>query len=355
MFELVVSMNNAPIIFVIISAALFGISMPIAKLLVKEISPVILAGLLYFGAFAGLFLYSVFSKNKVDKRGMAPLSKEDFPWLAGAVISGGVIAPISMMTGLKFISGFSASLLLNLEGLVTAVIAVFLFKENAGRSLWLALACMALGGIFLAWDPGQNKFHITGPLLILIAMICWGIDNNLTRHISDKDPVQIAEIKGFVAGVTSLLIGFILGMRVPVDFTLLFALLVGAFSYGISLVFFTKALRGLGSFRTGAFFSIAPFIGALASLVMLKEWIGWVMFPAAFFMIVSVWLMVNEKHLHLHFHEDIVHTHSHTRDDMHHFHEHSDKFRGPHAHEHNHVELSHLHAHWPDTHHRHEH
>ena len=349
-------MDKSPLTFIIISASLFGISQPIAKILVKNIPPVALAGLLYLGAFAGLSLYSAARRNRAtepDKKAAA-LEKKDLPWLAGAILAGGIIGPISMMQGLTLVSGFSASLLLNLEGLATAFIAVLFFKENAGKRLWLALTCMTVAGIFLTWDPSQGKFSIVGPLLIIFAMVCWGIDNNLTRNISHKNPMQIAEIKGFFAGAVSLSLALILGMRISVDLTLVFALILGSFSYGISLVFFIKALEGLGSFRTGAFFSLAPFIGAVVSLIILREWIGWVMFPAAGSMIIGAWLIISEKHSHLHLHEGITHTHSHVHDE-HHLHKHSKPFREPHTHEHVHRELTHVHVHWPDTYHRHEH
>jgi drug/metabolite transporter (DMT)-like permease len=352
-------LNKNPLVFIILSASLFGISTPLAKILVENVPPVALAGFLYLGAFAGLSLYSVYSaikKRKTDEdRKAASLERKDFPWLAGAILTGGVIGPISMMIGLTLVSGFSASLLLNLEGVATAMIAVFFFKENAGKRLWLALICMIIAGIFLTWNPGQGSFSIAGPLLIVFAMVCWGIDNNLTRSISDKNPIQISKIKSFVAGTISLSLALVLGMRISLDFTIAFALLLGSFSYGISLVFFIKALEGLGSSRTGAFFSFAPFIGAIASLIILREWIGWVMFPAAGLMTVGVWLICSEKHLHTHLHKTVIHTHSHNHTDMHHLHEHSGTFHEPHTHEHTHLEISHIHVHWPDTHHRHEH
>jgi len=318
---------------------------------------VALAGLFYLGVFLGLSLYALGRKARISDQNkkVASLQKKDLPWLAGAIVTGGIIAPISMLLGLSHVSGFSASLLLNLEGVATAAIAVFIFKENAGKRLWLSLVCMTIAGIFLTWDPNQDKFNLVGPLLILVAMVCWGIDNNLTRNISDKDPIQIARIKGLVAGSISLLLALTLGMEISLDFSIAFALLLGALSYGISLVFFIKALEGLGSSRTGAFFSFAPFIGAIASLIILREWIGWVMFPASGFMILGVWLIISERHSHPHLHKATTHTHSHNHTDMHHLHEHSGTFSEPHSHEHTHPELSHIHVHWPDTHHRHGH
>lgn len=349
-------MNKNPLIFIIISAFLFGISPPLAKLFVKDIPPVALAGFLYLGAFAGLTLYAIARKKKTGPDRMTvALERKNIPWLAGAVLAGGIIGPISLMFGLTLISGFSASLLLNLEGVATVVIAVFLFRENAGKKLWLALMCMTIAGVFLTWNTDQNKFSVAGPLLIVLAMICWGIDNNLTRNISDKDPIRITQIKGFIAGTISLLLALILGMKIPLNLTIIYALLLGAFSYGISLVFFIKALEGFGSARSGAFFSFAPFIGALISLILIRERIGWVLFPAAGLMATGVVLIAIEKHSHTHLHEPVTHTHSHRHDDMHHQHNHEGSFQETHAHEHTHDETTHSHVHWPDTHHRHDH
>jgi len=323
---------------------------------VQDIPPVALAGLLYLGAFMGLSLYSiikgVFSDESVRSTN---LKKGDYPWLFGAVVSGGIIAPICLMLGLSQISGFTTSLLLNLEGIFTAVIAVIFFDEKAGKRLWLALMCMTVAGVFLTWDSSQSKFNFLGPLLVTFAMLCWGIDNNLTRNISTRNPIQITRIKGFVSGLVSISLAYTIGINIQWDVSILYALLLGSFSYGISLVFFIKALEGLGSFRTGIFFSLAPFIGAVTSLILLQEWIGWVMFPAIMLTVAGVWLISTEKHLHLHLHQEVVHTHLHNHKDSHHIHEHIEIVHEPHVHEHKHPEESHIHSHWPDTHHRHEH
>ncbi len=350
-------MDKKPLLYAIISAVLFGLSSPLAKLLLGDISPTALAGLLYLGAFAGLSLYSLVTYKRTEsaESKATRLEKKDWPWLLGATAAGGIIAPIALMTGLNLISGFSASLLLNLEGLCTALIAVVVFKENAGRNLWLALLCMTAAGVFLSWDTSQGKFNIAGPLLILLATFCWGIDNNLTRHISEKNPVQITTIKGLLAGAVSFSIALILNLRISFDITILYALLLGAFSYGISLVFFIKALKGLGASRTGTFFSMGPFVGALASLIIFKNWNEWIILPAFLFMAVGIWFIVNERHVHTHLHPAVTHTHSHKHDDMHHTHEHQPAITGVHTHEHTHPELTHTHVHWPDTHHRHAH
>lgn len=349
-------MNRRPLAHIILSAVLFGISPPLAKLLVNDIPPIALAGFLYLGAFIGLSLYSICRKIiSVESTRGAGLKKGDFPWLFGAVLSGGVIAPICLMLGLSRISGFTVSLLLNLEGMFTALMAVFFFKESAGKRLWLALICMTVAGIFLTWDSKLGRFDFVGPLLVSLSMACWGIDNNLTRNISARNPIQIACIKGLVAGSLSVSLAYALGTESKWGLPIVYALLLGSFSYGLSLVFFIKALEGLGSFRTGIFFSLAPFIGAAVSLVLLREWIGWVMFPATILTVSGVWLVSTEKHSHLHVHQEITHSHFHDHEDMHHNHEHLETVRGRHAHEHRHLEEVHGHAHWPDTHHRHEH
>jgi len=349
-------MDKRPLLYIFISATLFGISPPLAKLLLKEIHPIALAGQLYLGAFIGLSLYSI-GKRVIygDTAKIGNLRKKDLTWLCGAILSGGIAAPICLMFGLSRTSGFTASLLLNLEGIFTAVIAVVIFKENAGKRLWLALICMTVVGVFSAWDSNLGQFTFLGPLLIVLSMMCWSVDNNLTRHISTRNPIQITRIKGFTSGIVSVSLAYFLGVDIKWDLAVAFALLLGSFSYGISLVFFIKALEGLGSFRTGMFFSLAPFIGAFTSLLLLREWIGWVMLPAVMFTIAGVWLISTERHSHPHFHPEDSHAHSHDHKDMHHRHDHEESVHEPHIHEHRHHQEIHIHHHWPDAHHRHEH
>ncbi len=349
-------MPKKPLLYILLSASLFGLSPPLAKLLVEEISPVALAGLLYLGSCAGLTIYRVVRRTSgLTAKSTVPLEIKDIPWLSGAILFGGILGPICLMMGLRVVSGFSASLLLNLEGLATAVIAVLLFKENTGKRFWLALTCMTLAGIMLSWNPELGRFTLKGPLLVTAAMVCWGLDNNLTCKISDKDPIQIAQIKGFFAGGTCLFLALLLKMTLPLEMSLVWALVLGSFSYGLSLVLFIKALKGLGSSRTGAFFSLAPFVGAVFSIIVLREWLGWVMFPAAAQMFAGVYLIWVERHSHRHFHPHLTHAHTHSHDDGHHLHSHPDQVEQPHAHEHTHYETEHVHVHWPDTHHRHRH
>ncbi len=349
-----------PLAAVALSAVLFGISTPLAKLLLGGIHPVALAGLLYAGVFLGLGVCRL--ARRLARRGAcvssegrreAPLGRGDWPWLAGAVLAGGIVAPICLMTGLSRTTGFAASLLLNFEAAATALVAVVLFKESAGKRVWAALALMTAGGILLSWDPGQGRIEAAGPLLILAAMAGWGLDNNLTRQISAKDPVQIAMIKGLVAGAFALGLAFATGRGFDLGVAAAGGLAVGAVCYGLSLVLFIKGLEGLGAFRTGALFSLAPFAGALASIVLLGDRVTPLMGAAGALMAGAAGLVVLEKHIHAHHHDRLVHSHAHVHSDLHHGHAHEGKARQPHAHEHVHEETDHIHGHWPDTHHRH--
>lgn len=353
-------MNKRAYLYVVTSAVLFGLSAPLSKLLIRDIAPVALAGLLYWGAYSGLSLYVLGRRWIAPGRSgpaaaVMPLQKKDLKWLAGSIVTGGIGGPICLLLGLARISGTSASLLLNLEGVATALVAVLVFRENAGRRVWGALGLMTCAGVFLSWDPGQGRFEIAGSLLVLAGMVCWGLDNNFMRNISDRNPILIARIKGLVSGAFSLGLAFILGMRIPLDSSLLGGLILGAFSYGVSLVLYIRALAHLGAFRAGAFFSFAPFIGAIVSLAVLPEPARWVLAPGAALMALGVFLLTGENHEHRHHHERLVHTHAHGHLDSHHGHDHESAPAGPHSHEHGHDDIDHVHGHWPDIHHRHEH
>jgi drug/metabolite transporter (DMT)-like permease len=351
-------MNARAVLPVALAAVLFGLSAPLSKLLLKDIPPVALAGLLYLGAFAGLALYAVVRRVLGGRRAGGderPLRRADLPWLAGAIVSGGIAGPILLMTGLERTTGIAASLLLNLEGIATALIAVQLFREPAGHRTWAAATTMALAGTLAAWDPARGRFEALGPILVLAAMFCWGLDNNLTRNISDKDPVLIAGLKGLAAGGISLGLSRLFGegpFSIP---AVPLALAVGALCYGLSLVLFIVSLRGLGALRTGTLFGLAPFAGAAASIPMLGEPLAWTMAPAAGLMVLGYVLVVGEKHAHAHGHARMTHVHRHAHRDLHHEHAHSACVREPHCHEHTHEETHHVHGHWPDIHHRHGH
>jgi drug/metabolite transporter (DMT)-like permease len=352
--------SSRAIVLVLAAALLFGASSPFSKLLLGSFDPIALAGFLYLGSGVSAWLiFTLKGSWKASSASEARLVRTDLPWLAGAVAAGGVVAPILQMLGLAQTPASTASLLLNFEAVATALLAVWLFKETVGRRILLAMALTTLAAILLSWRPGS--WGVTpAALAILLACFFWGLDNNLTRHISGKDPLMIVGIKGIGAGSFSLLLAMLLGRPLPSLGLIALAMLLGAFSYGLSIQFYILALRNLGAARTSTLYGISPFIGVLLSFILLHE------IPTIYFwlalplMIIGAWLMVSEQHAHPHFHPLLVHTHAHTHPgDIHHTHEHPglDLSHGPvtHAHEHTHEPLSHDHPHTPDQHHWHKH
>jgi drug/metabolite transporter (DMT)-like permease len=344
----------------LLAAALFGVSTPLAKLLLGTFSPLLLAGLLYLGSGCGLLLLTLirkytYSKNVAVPR-EAPLARHDFLWLGGAVLTGGVIAPILLFWGLSVTAAATASLLLNLESVLTALLGAWVFREAVGRRLWLALGIMLAAGLLLSYQPDVSVQISPGSLAIAGACLLWGLDNNLTRKISAGDPISIAMIKGLVAGAANICL-FVAsgGVMTAGGWALAGALLLGFASFGISLVLFIYALRHLGSARTGAHFSTAPFIGAATAILLLNEPFDVTFVIALALMLIATWLVLTEQHLHEHSHEYMVHTHRHVHD-IHHQHAHrGEEGPEPHVHEHEHRPLVHSHPHLPDLHHRHEH
>lgn len=261
-----------------------------------------------------------------------------------------------LMLGLERTSGSAASLLLNLEGVFTALLAWFVFHENVDRRIAIGFTLIAGGGVLLTWEGSPVEGVPLGVMAIVAACLGWSIDNNLTQRISASDPVQIAGIKGLVAGCVNLSLAMLSGWQPAVTATFLAALILGLFGYGVSLTLFVWCLRHLGTARTGAYFSVAPFFGAATALLLLAERPGVAFWLAAVMMAIGVWLHVSERHTHVHRHERLAHTHSH-RHDEHHRHEHDQAWNGsePHTHAHEHEPLVHAHPHYPDLHHRHRH
>ncbi|WP_211441353.1 DMT family transporter [Collimonas humicola] len=345
------------VLFALLAAAFFGASTPFAKLLVGQVPPVMLAALLYLGSGVGLSLWYGLRRLRAGSQGAADgLRKTDLPWLAAAIFSGGIAGPVLLMFGLAQTPASSASLLLNMEGVLTAALAWFVFKENFDRRIVLGMIAIVLAGVLLSWQQMPQFGLPWGPLAILAACLCWAIDNNLTRRISASDAVQIAALKGLVAGLANLALALLLGASLPDLARIGAAALIGFSGYGLSLVLFVLALRHLGSARTGAYFSAAPFIGAAISLLVLHEAVGGMFWLAAALMGLGIWLHLTERHQHPHTHEEIEHSHSHSHD-LHHQHEHDFAWDGrePHSHPHRHLPISHSHAHYPDIHHQHKH
>jgi drug/metabolite transporter (DMT)-like permease len=332
------------------AAALFGVGTPLAKLLLSNVSPWLLAGLLYLGSGVGLTLY-----RHLTSAAPVRLPRAEVPWLIGAIFAGGMVGPVLLMVGLTRMPASGASLLLNAEGVFTALLAWFAFKENFDQRIALGMLAIVAGAVVLSW-PGTARFAgVTPALAILGACLAWAIDNNLTRKVSLSDASWIAALKGFAAGSMNMLLAFALGASAPRWPYAAAAMAVGFLSYGVSLALFVLALRHLGTARTGAYFSIAPFLGALLA-VLIGEPITLPLLIAAALMGIGVWLHLTEHHEHEHMHEPIEHEHEHVHDE-HHQHTHAEQVPAgsSHSHRHRHAALTHKHLHFPDAHHRHEH
>jgi len=341
----------------LLSALLFGASTPLAKVLLRDIDPWMLAGLLYLGS--GLGLIAVRSLVRVlgsGARSEAAIRGGGWMWLALAILSGGIIAPVLLMVGLAHTAASSAALLLNLEGVLTALLAWFVFRENVDRRIALGMAAIVAGGLVLTWGGHLILSAVLGPVMIAGACLAWAVDNNLTRRVSQADPVQIALLKGCVAGVVNVAIAFGLGSALPPLGVLGAAFVVGFAGYGVSLVLFVVALRHIGTARTGAYFSLAPFFGGLVAVLLLREAVTVQIVAAGSLMALGVWLHLTERHEHEHGHEETAHEHRHVHDEHHqHSHDGSEPPGEPHSHWHVHARVTHSHGHFPDIHHRHEH
>jgi drug/metabolite transporter (DMT)-like permease len=345
------ALRNVGIQAGIASALLFGAGTPIAKLLLGEVTPWLLAGLLYVGSGLGLGLYRLVRRAprvKLQRRELAPL--------VGAVFFGGMVGPVLLMFGLSNMPASGASLLLNAEGVATAVLAWFVFKENFDRRIALGMAAIVAGAVVLSIPTGAEFGSVWPSLAILGACLCWGIDNNLTRKIALTDATWLAAVKGAVAGPVNLALAFLLGATLPPVWSVAAAMGVGLLAYGVSLVLFIVAMRHLGTARAGAYFSVAPFFGA-ALAVGLGEALTIPLVVAGLLMGLGVWLHLTERHTHEHTHAAVRHDHWHTHDDGHHDHEHAEPVAAGvrHRHEHTHDAVTHSHEHYPDAHHRHTH
>jgi drug/metabolite transporter (DMT)-like permease len=336
------------------AAALFGLSAPAAKLLAGAVDPWLLAGLLYLGSGIGLGLYHLTGRLLAKAPREARLGRHDLPWLAGAIVIGGVIGPVLLMYGLALGTAVQSSLLLNLEGVFTALVAWSVFREHFDARIAIGMASIALGAVILAWNPSE-AFALEGSaLLVSAAGLAWAIDNNLTRMVAGGDPVQIAALKGLTAGSINILLATGQQAAWPGPKVMISAGVVGFLGYGTSLVLFVLALRLLGSAR--AYFSTAPFMGAIAAAVALREPLGGRSLLAAVLMGIGVWLHLTERHHHEHQHEALEHTHAHVHDEHHqHAHPPGTPTGEPHSHAHVHEPLRHSHPHFPDLHHRHHH
>jgi drug/metabolite transporter (DMT)-like permease len=338
------------------AALLFGLSTPAAKLLLTLSDPWMTAGLLYLGSGVGLGVVRIIQRLTGSRSKEASFRRADMPWLIGAIVSGGGVGPVLLMLGLVNVSASQASLLLNLEGVLTAVLAWFVFREHFDRRIALGMALITVGALLLAWERGEGFRMQRGGLLVVGACLAWAVDNNLTRKVSGGDPLMIAALKGGAAGAANLAIALVAGATPPALGPAIGVAFVGLLGYGVSLVLFVRALRELGAARTGAYFSAAPFIGAIVAIAVLREPIRLGVVAGGALMIAGLWLHLTEHHEHEHEHERLAHDHLHHHDE-HHQHPHDSAVAAgePHSHPHVHAPLRHAHPHYPDIHHRHSH
>lgn len=337
------------------SAFLFGAGTPLAKWLLDQVSPWMLAGLLYLGSGLGLSIYR-------QLRGAARphLNPGEMRWLIAAVLCGGGLAPVLLMYGLSAMPSSHAALLLNAEAVLTALLAWVVFRENVDKRIATGMAAIVAGALLLSWPQpdvasgGLTLAALWPALAVTLACFFWALDNNFTRKVALADASWIACVKGLVAGPTNLLLAFVMGAVLPDVGKISVAMLVGLLAYGVSLALFVVGLRHLGASRAGAYFSTAPFVGALFSVLFLAEPVTWQLLAAAGLMLLGIWLHLTEHHAHTHQHEVLEHEHLHAHD-AHHPHDHALAIEGQHSHRHRHEPMTHSHAHYPDAHHRHPH
>ncbi|HSW38734.1 MAG TPA: DMT family transporter [Acidobacteriota bacterium] len=333
------------------SALLFGGGTPLAKLFLQDGNPWLLAGILYFGSGLGITIYRMVRHTHAVK-----LEFDEWLWFSGAIIAGGLAGPVLLMFGLTGMPASGASLLLNTEGVFTALLAWFVFRENFDRRIAIGMIAIVAGAVVISWPQDTHFTTVLPALAVVGACLAWGIDNNLTCKVSHVDATWLASVKGLAAGGVNIFIAILLGADWPAFPSIAGMLLVGCFSYGISLILFVVALRHIGTARTGAYFSISTFFGMALAVLLLGEAVDARLLIAGALMAFGIWLHLTEQHEHKHLHEEKEHEHEH-KHDCHHQHEHDEASRPvtSHNHRHRHAPLEHIHNHFPDIHHRHDH
>lgn len=345
--------KGSAVVMALLAAVLYGISSPLSKLLLVEIPPLFMAALLYLGAGLGMSLLELIVKGK-RKGKEASITKKELPFVLGMLLLD-IGAPIFLMFGLQYSNPASVSLLNNFEIAATSLIALAIFKEAIGKRMWAAIALITFASMLLSIeDIGSLSFSM-GSAFVLLACVCWGFENNCTKMLSIKDPIQIVIIKGIGSGTGALLIAFISRSKASDLIYCLLAMLLGFVAYGLSIYFYIRAQRVLGASRTSAYYAAAPFIGVLLSFIIFREGISYVFWIASLIMLVGTHFIMTEVHEHVHTHEVITHEHMHNHSDGHHGHVHVPEFVGEHSHEHTHSAIVHSHTHTPDSHHHHQH
>lgn len=323
--------NRFATVYAILAAALYAISIPVSKILLDFTSPTMLAAFLYLGAGVGMFFYGIVLKAVKKDDAAEPLTKKDLPYTVAMVVLD-IAAPILLMFGISLSSAANVSLINNFEIVATSVIALVVFKEIVSKRLWLAIVLVTAASVILSFE-GKGAFEFNaGSLFVFGACLCWGIENNCTRALSNKSSYQVVVIKGIFSGLGSLIVALLLSESFPAFKFILFALLLGFASYGLSIHFYIKAQKDLGAAKTSAYYSIAPFLGVAFGILLLGERPAIQFYIGLVIMIISTVLMVNDtitlQHTHIHAH---THTHEHMHGGLPHIHEHT------HFHEHNHI------------------
>ena len=348
------NIKTQSILMAIVAAALYGISSPMSKLLLVEIPPTLMAALLYLGAGLGMMMVNIIKVLCKKEQIEAKMTKKELPYIIGMVVLD-IMAPVFLMLGLTMTTSANASLLNNFEIVATSLIALFIFKEAIGKRMWIAIALITLSSIILSVEDFSSLTFSIGSFFVIVACISWGFENNCTRMLSMKDPLQIVVIKGFGSGIGSLIISLALKEYSSNILYIFLALILGFVAYGLSIFFYIFAQRELGAARTSAYYAAAPFMGVLISWLVLQERITGSFLIAIIIMLIGAYFAVSENHKHSHIHVKEVHEHKHNHDDNHHNHTHETEVLGEHCHEHTHEKMEHKHAHMPDLHHRHTH
>lgn len=347
-------MKIGPIGIALLAAVLYGISAPASKILLEKLPPTFMAALLYLGAGLGMLVVHVVRVATKRAQTEARLTRKEMPYIIGMVALD-IAAPIFLMMGIARTTAASAALLNNFEIVATVLIALMIFREAVGKRVWIAIVLIITASVILSIEDFGSFTFSVGSIFVLAACLCWGVENNFTRKLSIKDPMQIVVIKGFGSGIGALIISVVLRQYQLNAVYIIFALVLGFFAFGLSIYFYIKAQRQLGAARTSAYYAAAPFIGVLISWIVLREAISWTFVVALVIMLAGAYFAVTEKHKHKHVHEKNTHEHKHSFDDGHHNHIHEGDEMSEHSHEHTHEEQEHEHPHSPDAHHRHRH
>ena len=338
----------------LLAAGLFGVSTPLVQHFGKGLGAFSTAALLY----AGAALVGLLSRQPVERE--ARLMRSDLPRLLSMAAFGAVLGPVALAWGLQHTSGTSASLMLALEALFTAVLARLLYQETMDRRVWAAMLLLLAGGVALVLDQGRGGgTQLWGMLAVLVATAAWGTDNTLSRALAERDPGQVVLGKAAIGAAATAVLALLFGEPMPSAMAAVVLLAVGASGYGLSLRFYLLAQRAFGAARTGSVFAFAPFIGAAFAIALGDRSGTWVMAAGGLLMMLGVALHLMESHGHEHDHEALAHEHAHSHDDGHHDHTHEAAvdgvFAGSHSHPHVHAPGRHAHPHVPDAHHRHAH